>query len=121
MTSFGSTDIPMTKRSGYRRCASMPFGDSPTCAIRMPNSSILSTTHWTTSVPSGTMSGTPLNMYCTGNSISRTLSASLRLARKKSYDATFCSMEVCGKPIPRSTIPRSVGMVTRPPPQPAGR
>ena len=84
MTSFGSTDIPMTKRSGYRRCASMPFGDSPTHAISMLNSSILSTIHSTTSVSSATTSGTSLNMYWTGNSISSHDSAVLEVARKKS-------------------------------------
>ena len=33
ITSLGSTDMPSTKRSGYRRWASMPFGDRPTRAM----------------------------------------------------------------------------------------
>ena len=70
MMSFGFTDMPSTKRSGYRRCASSPFVVSPTRAIVMLNASIFSTTHSTTSVPSSTTSGTPLKMYWTGNSIS---------------------------------------------------
>jgi hypothetical protein len=72
----------------------MPFGDRPTRAMPMLNASMCCTTHSTRSVSSGTMSGTPLKMYWTGNSISRWLWASLRLARKKSYAAIFCSAEV---------------------------
>ena len=84
MMSFGFTDIPMTNRSGYLRCASSPLGERPTRAMAMLNASIFSSTHSTTSVPSSTTSGTPLKMYWTGNSISCWLCASLRLARKKS-------------------------------------
>ena len=49
-------------------------------------------------------------MYCAGNSISSRLCLSFRLALKKSYAAFFSSTLWYGNPIPRSTIPMSVGM-----------
>ena len=113
MPRLGLTSKEPKKRSG---CCSIARSEVlrskliPSIARSIPKWSISPSTTATGSAPSSMSSGTSLNMYWTGNSISPD-SESMNPARRNSYQSF---LEPSGMPIMRSIAPTSDGIVMAP-------
>ena len=110
MPSLGRTSYEPKNRSGWSWTARVDVLRSkctPSIAFSIPKWSISPSTTATGSASSSMSSGTPLNMYSTGNSISLD-SSSMSPARRKPYQSFLWPS---GTPIMRSMTPMSDGKV----------